>query len=39
MTPREEALWIVRDRLHAVLVWLGEVTEHQPRHARQETQP
>ena len=31
---REEAKAIVRDRLHEIRVALGEVEDHDPRHAK-----
>lgn len=36
LTPAEEARWIVRDRMHDVLVATGEATDHAPRHASKE---
>lgn len=32
---RAEGLHIVHDRLHDVRVWLGEITDHAPRHAQE----
>lgn len=35
MTPGEQARAIVRDRMHAVREWCGDVAPHTPRHAKE----
>lgn len=35
MTPAEEAVWIVRDRMHDVRIATGDVQPHTPRHAKE----